>query len=257
MVQLHGALDYFVVKNNGKSIIILLDNHALENYCKYPAKNIDALLNDFLNSNDSTLLLEELYGDVEFKTLFDSKHLNVYDEFYNSNKDNDNIFAVDIRIMFENRILLDSFFDIKISRLSKKALYIKMIIDEARKKCQKFNEHYEKIKENYMLLKSHKTNNTSISNCLNLLYPFTSNMDFETFGSGLLEMYVIAHIIYSNKKHVICYLGAAHCATIFKLLTKIYGYEIKRNVEVLKIEKDIVSYRVFDVLNQMCIDFVD
>ena len=159
--------------------------------------------------------------------------------------------------MFEKRILLNSFFDIKTTILSKKTLYIKMIIDEARKKCQKFDEHYEKIKENYILLSTHKINNTSISDSLNLLYPFTSNMDYETFGSGLLEMYVIAHIIYSNKKNVICYLGAAHCATIFKLLTKIYGYEIKRDIEALKIEKDIVSYRVFDALNQMCIDFID
>lgn len=255
MIQFHGVLDYYVIKLNGQSIIILLDNHALDNYCKYSSHNVDVLLDDFLSTNDTTIILEEIYGDVKFNTLFDTKHLNVYGKFYEKNKNNKNIFAIDIRILFQSKKNIECFFDIETDVMTKELLYVKYIVDDVKSKNKIFNQQYEKLKENYISLQ-HQSACKSVENDLNLHYPFINSICEEVFFSGLLELYTIAHILNSSKKNIIIYLGAAHCAIIFKLLITYYGFNIKRDVEILKVkEKDTIPYTLFNQFKNMCIDF--
>ena len=89
MVLYQGAMDYYIIKNNGKNVIILLDNHALEEYCKYTAQNIDKLFKNFLDKDDATIVLEEVVGNVNYTSIFNSKHLTIFEEFYNKYRNND------------------------------------------------------------------------------------------------------------------------------------------------------------------------
>ena len=66
MVLYHGALDYYVVKKNGKSVIILLDNHASEEYCKYTAENINKLFEDYVYAYIEYAILNSKLGVQEY-----------------------------------------------------------------------------------------------------------------------------------------------------------------------------------------------
>ena len=70
MVYYHGVLDYYILKKNGQSVILLLDNHDSEKYCNFPAENINELLLNFLQENKATIILEEIYGDIKYQKLF-------------------------------------------------------------------------------------------------------------------------------------------------------------------------------------------
>ena len=70
--------------------------HESRKYFVYKKCNSSSDINyyfDYVDANatvDPTIialiLLEELYGDVDFTVLFNSKHLDMYDKFYNDNK---------------------------------------------------------------------------------------------------------------------------------------------------------------------------
>lgn len=250
MVLYHGALDYYVVKNNGKSIILLLDNHASEEYCKYSAENLNKLFENFLNEGNATVILEEVVGNVNYTSIFNSKHLTIFNEFYKKYKNNDNVISVDIRILVDK--YLDKFFlnmDVSDNVFNS----VLRIINETRRLNSTFNDQYEK------LYKEYKTNpNGNDVDTLNLLYPFdirVEDKNHPTLMSGILELYCISHILNSDKSNVFVYLGAAHCAVILKILITYYGFEIKRNNNLRLNHRNVIHYDEFEKLGSMCIDF--
>ena len=247
MVLYHGALDYYVVKKNGKSVIILLDNHASEEYCKYSAENINKLFEDFLKEGNSTILIEEVVGNVNYTAIFDSKHLTVFNEFYKKYKNDENVISVDIRILINK--YLDNFFsntDVSDNTFNN----VMRIINETCRLNSTFKDQYEKLKQAEF--------NGDDVDTLNLLYPFNIRNEDKSHGilmSGILELYCISYILNSDKKYVFIYLGAAHCAVILKLLMTYYGFEMKRNNVLRLNHRNVIHYDEFNKLGSMCIDF--
>jgi hypothetical protein len=260
MVYYHGILDYFLIKKDGQNIILLLDNHQLEEYCNYPAQNVNSLLEDFLIEDKSTIILEEIYGTVNFEKLFSSKHLNIYNEFYENNKDNNKIIPTDVRLLFKIDNNLKILFDLT-NEQNIELTPIKSIINKFKVKNEIFAQHYEKLKLDYIRLSQSELISNINREHINLTYPFYIETDeilkiqWSTFYSGLMELYAISHILNSDKKYIINYFGAAHCASIFKLLVTYYGYDIKRNNKLKLDEIDFIKYNEFSSLGNMCIDF--
>ena len=262
MVKYNGVLDYYVLSLDGKRVILLLDNHALENYCKYPAENVDRLLHDYLVNYDSTLLLEEIYGNVTYNRLFNTKHLNIYDKFYNENKKNVNIIPVDIRILINSGNNLKYFFDDEDNSESNEIKEIKEKILSEIKKDTIFKNQYECLKADYQRLLLCKIESDYQSLNLNISYPFKicydEKIDIQWFNlfSGILELYTICNILQSSKQNVFNYLGAAHCITIFNILDKYYGYIIKKDTIFNTNNRDSIEYSELQSLNRMCTDVV-
>jgi hypothetical protein len=280
MVKYHGALDYYVLKRDSQYIILFLDDHSMETYCKYPAENLDGLLNDFLDNKKSTLILEEIYGDVDFNSLFSSKHLDIYFKFYEKYKNNKDVVNADIRILFnnfgdENQFNnLDELFGITNNNTNQNITNIRNFIEKVASKSLYFRTHYNLIKFDYLRIKELYKNTPNVNydivtvkilNKINLIYPFSIDDDvttvpvenqWETFYSGLMEMYIISLIEDNDNPYILLYLGAAHCVIIYKVLVKYYGFQIKRKVKKLNVEnKDFMLFTDFDVMNKMCIDY--
>ena len=254
MVLYQGAMDYYIIKNNGKNVIILLDNHALEEYCKYTAQNIDKLFKNFLDKDDATIVLEEVVGNVNYTSIFNSKHLTIFEEFYNKYRNNENVISIDIRLLLKKDRNLDVFFGISTTN-DNTLKNIKIIIDETCKLYPKFNEQYQILFSQYK-----KTQNSLDSELLNLHYPFKI-MPYDENNNvlmcGIMELYTMAYVLNSDKKNVILYLGAAHGAVICKLLMSYYGYQMKRNNNLSLNSRDEIYYNDFERLGSMCIDFIE
>lgn len=253
MVLYHGAMDYYVLKKDGKNVIILLDNHALEEYCKYSAQNIDNLFKDFLNNDDATIVLEEVIGNVNYKSIFNSKHLTIFADFYEKYKNNNNIISIDIRLLLRKNNNIGAFFGDTVTNDST-IINIKKIIDLTRKLYPIFEQHYQKLYSEYKSEYNNINNNT-----LNLRYPFTTTQydkNESAILSGIMELYGISYILNSEKNNVILYLGAAHGVVICKLLMSYYNYEMKRNNDLRLEDRDDIYFKDFERLGTMCIDFI-
>lgn len=256
MVLYQGAMDYYIVKNknDNKNVIILLDNHSSEEYCKYSAENIDKLFKNFLDKDDALIVLEEVIGNVNYKSIFNSKHLTIFKEFYDKYRNNENVISVDIRILLSIDNNLDAFFGM--TSINDNTLKnVKLIIDKTCQLYPKFNEQYQKL---FMIYKNRSK--SLESNIINLHYPFIImpyNNDESTLLSGIMELYTISYVLNSDKKNVILYFGGAHGVVICKLLMSYYGYEIKRNNNLSLKNRNEMEYEDFERLGSMCIDFTE
>ena len=175
-------------------------------------------------------------------------------------KNNKNVIAIDIRILFSKKENLKMLFDDNICNINS-IDEIKKLITSVKNKNNLFRNHYEFLKADYERLMK-LTNETFIDREeLNIMYPWkivtneNSEIQWSTFYSGILEMYTICQILLSDNKYVFNYLGAAHCATIFKLLTTYYGYDIKKNNNLMLNVVNTISYKKFESLGDMCSDF--
>jgi hypothetical protein len=258
MVKYNGAIEYIILKNKNKYILFFLDDHQPEKYCKIPSKNIEELFNYFLNmDNSTTFIFEELLDNQNHISLFPNvPHLVKYLEFYKKYEKTNNFFPVDIRIIFDNTDLSDIFTNLDIlfgPNIINSNNLIYMIKTHLEKTCAmsyKFLNYYQKLKNNYYILKKTinnnielmdiiKKNKNQLSNtCIDLNYPWLSEINInednileilETFYSSLLELYAISYVEYTQSKYVILYLGATHCISIFNILNKYFDYSIIRN----------------------------
>lgn len=252
MVLYQGALDYYIVKKDNKNIIIMLDNHALEEYCQFNEANIDALFKEFLDKDDATVVLEEIVGNVNYKTIFNSKHLTIFEKFYEKYRTNENVFSIDIRILLNMKDNLKAIFNLG-STEDNIILNVRTILDKTRKLHPMFEEHYQKLLKGYLNITDNNGNHK-----INLKYPFEifeENMNMESVLSGIMELYAISFVLNGEKNNTILYFGAAHSVVICKLLISYYGYEMKRNNKLKINEMDTMEYDDFKILGSMCIDF--
>ena len=244
-----GALDYYILHKDGKYVILFLDDHSLEDYCENTSRNICSLFKESLEKNDTTLILEEVVGNVNYSTIFNSKHLEIYSEFYNKHRNNEDLKSIDIRLLLKQNGNVDKFFDKKDD--DECMLKVRQVID---RHMSTVGEQYSRLYNEYCYLSK---NNLSLGdNKLNLLYPFTVREQDKTwalFYSGMLELYALSCIMDSEKKYVLCYLGAAHCAILYKLLRVHYGYELKRGNKLDLESINEMPYKYFEKLGSMCI----
>lgn len=218
MTYYEGVIDYFILKKDNRYFIFLLDNHEL-NKCDYESVDINELFESYIDK-DTSILVEELVGNVNVKALFgNSKHTKKNYEFYKKYKDK--IIPVDIRILFKDKVKLDNLFN--------KDLKIKL--------SNKLKVLFQKMKEQYKLLKDKlflKDNYLSLD-FIPLDYPYEFNLDIdqqcEIFFSSLLDIYVIILLETLKTRINFIYLGAFHCIHIFHLLKKYFNYRVIKNID--------------------------
>ena len=284
MVKFNGAIEYMILKDKHKYILLFLDDHSPERYCKIPSDNIDTLFDYFLNLDKSTtFIFEELLDNKNHMSIFlNVPHLVKYLKFYNKNSKKNNFVPVDIRSIFDNTELSNIFTNLDIlfgpnNEISDNLIYkIKSHIEKTCGISYKFLNYYLQLKNNYYLLKtSIKSNikllniikenkNTFLNMKIDLNYPWTEydNIDeknileiFENFYSSLLELYAISHIEYSKSKYIILYLGASHCISIFNILNKYFNYKIIR--KFLNYDLKEMEYFKLENLEKLTISCVD
>ena len=292
MVKFNGAIEYMILKNKHKYILLFLDNHSPEKYCKTSSDNIDKLFDYFLNLDKSTtFIFEELVDNKNYKSLFPNiPHLVKYLKFYNKNLKNNNFCPVDIRNIFDNTSVLNIFTNLDIlfeknnknsnNVISNNVIYkIKSHIEKTCSISYNFLNYYIQLKNNYYLLKKainsnikliniiKENQNTFLNTKIDLNYPWFTDDYYlnineknileilETFYSSLLELYAISHIEYSKSKYVILYLGASHCILIFNILNKYFNYKIIRNFLNYDLQK--MKYFKLEILEKITISCIE
>ncbi len=256
-INISGAIGYTFLKNEKIKILIFADMHDELSYCKSDDIFIDEyILSKTKDIYKSKVLLEEVprIKDIKLKELWLSKHTQRLKDVYLSNSQI--IKGVDIRLFLidfswemktKNITLreylkgINNFYMLKFSFMITELNEIytgKYLINKV------LGKHFLFIKDK--IIKFIRENEKYINSNLNDI-PSNIMENINEFLSDIMEWYIIAKIekgINNNITNFIIHAGLFHTTNIIELLTKYYGYEIKRqegHTDIKKSERQYVN----------------
>jgi hypothetical protein len=246
-INISGSIGFILLKKSNDYFMIFFDNHEDENYCDIPITSnnsslkkdakffIHNLIDLFLKKKKQlSIFIEEPLTYINIKLIWSSKHLQKFQKYISTYKNNiNNLYLTDIRtnILPIDYTLIHSninYSKIKLTDYLKNIIKFEMSFFDflGKYKIEKniiFNNYYININNKINKLKE-------LININDNILPFFNNDDnitlIDDILNDMMNLYTY-HIIEKYKNNVnILYFGLYHSIEIIYYLTKSDNYKV-------------------------------
>ena len=207
--MISGTIGYIKLKNNEYEYLFFLDNHLDETYCLKNKIFLHEVFDKLYPINSYNLFIEEPIIDTHLELEFKSEHVLKYLEYIK----NKNVIKFDIR-----------YCNLGISEMIN---ILEKFIKDKKNLPKMLSTHLMKIKKLFIKLQKG-------GKYIDIYKPFINSQTVseESILDSLMEFYLILMLLTVNKKNNIIYSGAIHCIIISRLLSKFYGFQIIKDVNM-------------------------